>query len=123
MTGLERVTSRRAWFVPDFTVWGQPSLGEHEYLALEEVNAGVSIYYGTASIGENTQEVLYSQLTDHRGNALPEVIESARVFVRPKASNTAFVVGRETENRFKIAHDVDATGPVLVDLWIVELGA
>jgi len=122
MTGLERITSRRAWFVPDFSVWGQPSLGEHEYLAVEEIDATVSVYYGTASIGESTQEVLYGQLTDHRGNALPTVIESPRVFVRPKGSSAVFVVGQETENRFKIAHGADATGPVLVDLWIVELG-
>lgn len=122
MSGWERLTSRRAWFVPDFTVWGQPSLGEREYLALEQVGAVRSIYYGTASVGESDQEVLFGQLSDHRGNALPGSLESPRVFVRPRGSTPAFVVGQETPDRFKIAHDPDASSPVTVDLWIVELG-
>ena len=122
MAGLERLTSRRAWFVPDFTVWGQPSLGEHEYLALEQVGPTWSVYYGTAAVGESDQEVLFSQLTDHRGNSLPGSISSPRVQVRAKESESAFVVGQETSDRFKIAHDITAAGPVIVDLWIVELG-
>ncbi|MEW5795791.1 MAG: hypothetical protein AB1772_05470 [Candidatus Zixiibacteriota bacterium] len=122
MPGLERILSRRTWFVPDFAVWGQPSLGEHEYLALEQVGATWSVYYGTAAIGESDQEVLFSQLTDHRGNALPGSIKSPRVLVRAKGSESAFVVGQETSDQFKIARDMSAPGPVVIDLYIVELG-
>lgn len=122
ITGLERVTSRRAWFVPDFVVWGEPSLAEHEYLALETVDGTQSIHYGTASIGESDQEVLFSQLTDHRGNLLPGNLSAPRVFVRPKQADPAFVVGSESADRFKIAHGTAVEGPVTVDLWIVELG-
>ena len=122
MVGIELVTSRRVWFVPDFSVWGQPSLGEHEYLALEEVDTTLSIFFGTAAIGENSQEVLFSQLVDHRGNALPASLESPRVFIRPKDGTPAFVVGAEGSDRFKIAHAADAPAPTTVDLMIVELG-
>ena len=122
MAGWERLTSRRTWFVPDFTVWGQPSLGEHEYLALEKIGSDRSIYYGTASIGESQQEVLFSQLSDHRGNSLPAQLASPRVFVRGKGASPAFVVGCETADRFKIARDSATVGPVIVDLWVVELG-
>jgi len=108
--------------VPDFSVWGQPSLGEHEYLALEQVDSNWSIYYGTASIGENSQEVLFSKLVDHRGNTLPVNLESPRVFIRPKDGTPVYVVGNEGTDRFKIAHDADAAGPITVDLMIVELG-
>jgi len=122
MMGLELVTSRRVWFVPDFSVWGQPSLGEHEYLALEKVDSTWSVYYGTASIGECSQEVLFSQLTDHRGNSLPGSLESPRVFIRPRDHTPVFVVGHEGADRFKVAHDANAAGPITVDLMIVELG-
>ena len=122
MVGWERLTSRRTWFVPDFTVWGQPSLGEQEYLALEKIGSTRSIYYGTASIGESQQEVLFSQLTDHRGNSLPSQLESPRVFVRVKGSDPAYVIGSEMADRFKIARDASASGPIPVDLWVVELG-
>jgi hypothetical protein len=122
ISGWERLNSRRTWFVPDFAVWGQPSLGEHEFLALEKIGSTRSIYYGTASIGDSQQEVLFSQLTDHRGNTLPASIESPRVFVRVKGGTSAFVSGSEATDRFKIARDAAADGPVTVDLWIVELG-
>ncbi len=122
ITGLEKVLARRAWWIPDFSVWGEPSLGEHEYLALEKVGAAWAVLYGTAAIGESDQEVSFSQLSDHRGNSLPATIKSPRVFVRPKGSAAVFVVGREADDRFKIAHDPQADGPVSVDLWVVELG-
>jgi len=122
MSGWERVTAHRTWFVPDFAVWGQPSLGEHEYVALEKIGSTRSIYYGTASIGESQQEVLFNQLTDHRGNTLPSQLESPRVLVRPRGSETAFVVGCESPDRFKIARNADTAGPLTVDLLIVEMG-
>jgi hypothetical protein len=114
--------THRSWFVPDFSVWGLPSLGEHDFLALEKVDSTWSVYYGSASIGESDQEVLFSQLTDHRGNSLPSSLKSPRVFPRPKGSETAFVVGTEASDRFKIARDPETNGPVTVDLLVVEMG-
>jgi len=101
---------------------GQPSLGEHEYLALEKIGSTRSVYYGTASIGESQQEVMFSQLTDHRGNSLPSQLDSPRVFVRVKGSAPVYVIGCESTDRFKIARDSSASGPITVDLWVVELG-
>ena len=122
MTGLERIIAKRSWFVPDFSVWGEPSLGEHEYITTEEVDSIRSVGYGTASIGQADQEVLYNQLTDHRGNSLPDNLESPRVFVRPRDANPVFVVGRESTDRFKIAQGSSGAGPTTVDLWVVEFG-
>ena len=122
MTGLERIIAKRGWFVPDFAVWGEPSLGEHEYVSLEQVDSIWSIGYGAASIGQADQEVLFSQLTDHRGNTLPDNLESPRVFVRPRNDTPVFIVGRESADRFKIAQGSSDTGPTTVDLWVVEFG-
>ena len=122
ISGLERVTTRRAWFVQDFAVWGLPSLGQRDFLALEEVGSTRSVYYGSASIGESEQDVLFSQLVDHRGNGLPSSLKSPRVIPRAKGSEAVFVVGKELPDRFKIARDPGADSPVTVDLLIVEMG-
>ena len=122
MIPVERVLARRIWFVPDLVVWGTPSLGEQDYLAVEVVDGVKSIYYGTAPLGQSDQEVLYSELTDHRGNHLPSELSSPRVFIRPKTTTSAFVVGQETSERFMVARDPEADGPVTVDLTVVEYG-
>jgi len=120
--GLERVLARRAWFVPDLVVWGTPSLGEQDFLVMEEVDGVKSIYYNAAPLGQSEQEVLYSELTDHRGNHLPAQLASPRVFIRPKSATPTFVVGQETNERFMVARDPEADGPVTVDVTVVEYG-
>jgi hypothetical protein len=120
--GLERVLARRAWFVPDLVVWGTPSMGEQDFLITDTVDGVKTVYYGSAPLGQSEQEVLYCELTDHRGNQLPDELASPRVFIRPKSATSAFVVGMETSERFVVARDPDADGPVTVDLTVVEYG-
>jgi len=122
MTCLESIIAKRSWFVSDFAVWGEPSLGEHEYVSLEQVDSTWSVGYGATSIGQADQEVLFNQLTDHRGNTLPDNIESPRVFVRSRNATPVFIVGRESSDRFKIAHTSSDAGPTTVDLWVIEFG-
>jgi len=122
LTGIERVTARRVWFVPDFVVWGLPSLGEHDYLAIEKVGAVQSVFYGSATVGQVEQEVSFEQLVDHRGNHLPSSLGAALVVPRSRGSEAVFVVGRESSSGFKIARDPASDNPVTVDLLIVELG-
>ncbi|RKX22969.1 MAG: hypothetical protein DRP45_10975 [Candidatus Zixiibacteriota bacterium] len=122
ISGLERVTARRAWFVPNFVVWGLPVLGEHEFVVLEDIDSTYSIHYGSTSIGQSDQEVSFDQLTDHRGNSLPMSLASPRVFPRAKGSEPVFVVGKEAASSFKIARDPDCEGTVTVDLLIMEMG-
>lgn len=119
---IGKIMARRSWFVPGFSVWGLPSLGEYDLLTRQEIDGAWSLYYGSVSIGESDQEVLYSQLTDHRGNTLPSSMKSPRVFPRAKSGDPVFVVGTEASDRFKIAREPQATGPVIVDLMVVEMG-
>ena len=62
MNSLPLVTSRRVWFVQDLAVWGLPSLGEHDYLLLENSTSGSSVFYGSAVLSEASQEVIFSDL-------------------------------------------------------------
>ena len=120
-SGIHAVPSRRVWFVEDFLVWGLPGLGESEFLVSESHNGVTSVLFGGATIGGPSQEVLFSQLSDHRGNILPSTIDNPRIILRPKEPRTAFVVGRESESSFKIARDPEAGGPVTVDMLVIEL--
>lgn len=121
-TGIEKVTARRAWFVPNFVVWGLPVWEEVEFLTAEKVGSDETVLYGSLDIGGTAQQVAFSDLTDHRGNQLPSTIASPRVIVRRRSAEAAFVISEESEANFKIARDPDAAGPVTVDLLVVELG-
>ncbi len=121
-TGFERVTARRVWFVPTFVVWGLPAWDVVEFLTVEKIGPNEAVLYGSLDIGGTAQNVTFSDLTDHRGNQLPSAIASPRVIIRPRSSDTAFVIGQESQTNFKIARDPNASGPVTVDLLVVEMG-
>jgi len=123
ISGLEKVKSHRLWFVPEFGAWGLADWSEVAFLVAEEIQSTTSVLYGAVDIGDASQQVTFGDLTDHRGNHLPATIDAPRVFVRPRSAESAFVVGEESNQGFKIARDPDASGPVTVDLLIVEMGA
>ncbi len=122
ISGLERAKSHRIWFVPEFSAWGLAGWSEIEFVVQEQVQSTTSVLYGAIDIGDVAQQVTFANLTDHRGNPLPQSLSSPRVIVRPRSVETAFVVGEESTEGFKIARDPDASGPVLVDLLIIEMG-
>ncbi len=123
LSGLDRAQSRRMWFVPEFEVWGLSEWGTADFLILEQIGSESTIGYGSHSLGGDAQAVVFEDLTDHRGNRLPDTIDAARVIVRPRSSQNVFVVGDESETGFKLARDSNATGPVTADLLIVEMGS
>jgi hypothetical protein len=122
LTGYHLATARRLWFIPDFVVWGLPSLGDLEFLTHETVDGTASVHFGSASIGDSQQVVHYHDLTDHRGNALPQTLNQARVLPRARGARQAYVVAEESGDSFRIARPSDSDGPVTTDLLILELG-
>ena len=122
ISALTRVTSRRVWFVPHFGVWGAPDWSDVDYLAVEEIDSVKSVMFDRVSIGESTQSVKFCDLIDRRGNSLPDSIANPVVVARPRTSDAVFVVGEETSEGFKIARSSASSGPVTVDLMIIELG-
>ena len=122
IAGLERVKSRRVWFVPGFVVWGLSSAGEIAFITTESVGGTTSVLYGETSVGQADQEVLYKDLTDFRGNKLPDEIESPRVMPRSRSEHVTFVAEPETNSSFKIARDPEGPATVTVDLMIMEMG-
>ncbi len=122
ISGYEKITSRRVWFVPNFVVWGLPPLETIHYLTQQLVGSTRSVFYGSTLISDGEQEVSFDSLIDHRGNNLPSGVKSPRVFPRAKSDYEAFVIGRESSEKFKIAHTSDTAAPISVDLLIMEMG-
>lgn len=121
MAGLEKILAKRAWFVPEFTVWGLPGFGEKEFLIIEQIGSTKTVLFGLFDIGGVEQDVSFDQLTDHRGNPLPAAIASPLVLTRAKGPASPFVIGRENSTGFKIARPSDTTSPVQTDLLVMEL--
>ena len=116
------VNSRRIWFVPDVTVWGMPNLGDVQFLVEELIDGTTSVLFGSAAVVPGEQEIDFDQLIDHRGNYLPASIKTPRVLPRGRDKHAVFIVGQESNERFRIARDPDAPGTVTTDLLIMEMG-
>ena len=122
ISGLEQVAAHRIWFVPNFIVWGVPGLDDIELLVVEHTSSGDAVGFSSITVEGASQDVLYADLTDHRGNQLPASVSSPRVIPRTHEAKQAFVVGAESAASFRIARDPDAPGPLTADLLVVEMG-
>lgn len=123
MSIRENILVRRAWFVPGLAVYGLPSADTVGYLVVQRHGAEATVFHAEARTGESSQVVPFASLTDHRGNPLPESINTPRVIIRPRSAETAFLTREESNREFAIARDPETTGPVTVDLLIMEMGA
>ncbi|MFH2050150.1 MAG: hypothetical protein ABIJ12_11945, partial [bacterium] len=92
-------------------------------LILEQTGSDKAILYGQAGVGDGSQSVAFSDLTDHRGNTLPDSINSPRIIVRSHGENAVFIVGTEKSSSFKIARDPESENNVTVDLMVIEMGS
>lgn len=122
LPGLERIKSHRVWFVPNFVVWGLAGSAEIHFLTTEHVGDDTAVLFNAVDVGDAAQSVSFGDLADHRGNGLPASIAAPKIIVRNKSAHTAYIVGEESAEGFKVARDPNAAEPVAVDLLIIELG-
>jgi hypothetical protein len=122
MDTMSYLRGRRLWVVADILVWGTANAAEFHFLGVENIAGQTRVNYGSVLLGGGTQELLFADLVDFRGNHLPAAINQPKVFVRARSANQAFVMGEESASGFRIARDGAAPGPVRVDLFIYEMG-
>lgn len=122
MTGYALANTKRSWYIPNLNVYGTIGWGEFEYLLAENVNSVISVLFDAVSIGDNSQQILYSNLIDHKGNYLPQSLVNPKIIVKQKSDNTAYIVGEESSTGFKIVRSEQSSNPVSVDLYIIEMG-
>ena len=78
---LAYLRGRRAWLVENLSVWGSDSEAEFLMALAETVGSDTRLGFWQISLGGQSQEILFSSLTDNRGNNLPETIKSPAVVV------------------------------------------
>ena len=122
LSGYALAAAKRSWYVPDINIWGTAGWGVFEYLLVENVNSTKSVLFDTTSIGDSSQVLYFDDLIDHKGNQLPQTIKNPKVFLKPKTEERAYVIGDESSTGFKLVRNSDSRSPVLVDLYIVEMG-
>lgn len=121
MRTLDYLRGHRIWFVPSFSVWGESDAVELFYLGLEEIEGDKRVSFGSTTLGGRAQDVFYSDLVDFRGNRLPSVLNSPKIIIRAQSPWNGFIVNQESNSGFRIARDSAASGPILTDLFIIEM--
>ncbi len=119
---LDYLRGRRTWVVPNFVVWGDWSWASFFLLYTEFGESSKRVILAKKNLGGLDQMVNFSNLSDFRGNQLPETIQNPKVIVLPKNEVNCFVVGKEMETGFRIAKSSEIGKTGLVDLMIVEMG-
>lgn len=117
------LTGRRAWYVPDVSVWGDLAAQTVDTIGTETDDNATRVVFYQFNVGGQAQEIPYASLTDHRGNQLPDSIERPVVIIIPRNSVSVAVVGQPTDVTCRLAKAEPGAEDGLVDLWIVEAGA
>lgn len=118
---LNYLKSKRIWAVPGVTVFG--TLGAVQLLLLrsEVTPSAKRVVFETAVLGGVEQVLFYKDLTDFRGNKLPQKLKNPKVAVLPKTAVAAIVAGLEGDELFRLAK-TSGTDNALADLLIIEMG-
>lgn len=118
---LNYLKSKRIWAVPGVSVYGVLGAVELLFLRAEITPASKRIIFETAVLGGVEQVLFYQDLTDFRGNKLPQKLKSPKVIVLPKSAVGAVVAGGEGDELFRLAKTAGVDN-ALVDLLIIEMG-
>ncbi len=118
---LNYLKSKRIWSVPGVTAFG--TLGTVELLLLrsEATPSSKRMVFETVVLGGTEQVLFYKDLTDFRGNKLPQKLKNPKVVALPKSASGVIVAGSEGDELFRLAKTSGTEGAP-VDLLIIEMG-
>lgn len=119
---LAYLRGRRAWLVENYNVYGSDAELEIYSAICESINATEQIGFKRLGLGGWRQEVYFSDLTDNKGNSLPDQIKQPAVVVMPRSSAGAHIKYVLGQAGFVIARSSDESATTTVDLLIFETG-
>jgi len=119
---LAYLRGRRAWMVENLSVWGADDELELFTAITETVNGSRRVGFKRVGLGGWRQEILFSDLTDRRGNNLPEEISQPAIVVLPRSVQGAHIKTVQGNSGFVIARSDDQKATANVDLLIFETG-
>ncbi len=118
---FDYLTGNRKWLIRDHVVWGDSGTFDLAMLATEQGVSEKRLILIRELCGEQAQVVEFADLTDHRGNSLPESIASAEIIIIAKNEMAAHVVGSVGETSFRLAKSSGSAQDAIVDLLIMEM--
>jgi hypothetical protein len=119
---LSYLLGRRMWAVPSVNVWGSLSNFNAELLLTESMAGSKRILFGWFPVGGEVQRIQFGDLTDNKGNLLPEELSNPKVVVLPRGEIGVVVSGTETSKSFTLARAVATDQVAVCDLLIMEMG-
>ena len=120
-TTIDYLKSNRKWLVKNHLVWGDSETFEADMILTEYVAGDERIVFSREFTGETAQTVNFKDLTDHRGNYLPEKINNPAVLIVPRNLVRSFILGSVGEKSFRISKETGLLSSSLVDLLIMEM--
>ena len=119
---LTDLTSRRAWYIPGLSVWGDLQTQTIDAIGTETDDASSRVDFYRFTVGGQAQDFPYALMTDHRGNHLPLSIDHPVVIIIPRNAVAVAVVGRPSDVACRLAKTITCAEDGQVDLWIIEAG-
>lgn len=119
---LTYLLARKMWLVPGVVVWGDLANFETEFIITENAGAAKRILHSRCLLGGSAQTVAFADLTDHRGNKLPQTILNASVVAIPRGNVGVILQGNVAPDSFRLARVTPSTQAVTADLLIIEMG-
>ncbi len=119
---LSYLLGKKMWWVAGISVWGSTSAFEPQFVVTETECSAKRLVHTRVALGGSVQQLEYGDLTDVRGNKLPELLVNPRVLPVAKGDIPVLVQGSEGEKSFILAKAVSTSQVAAVDLLIVEMG-
>lgn len=119
---LSYLLGRKMWWVSGINVWGTTASLAPYFVITETEGSSKRIVHTGVAIGGSAQLLEYKDLTDIKGNALPEELTNPRVVALPKGSGGVVVQGSEGTKSFALARTEPNSQIATVDLLIIEMG-
>ena len=121
-TTLTHFNARRAWLVRDLNVWGSLHAETLHALATEVDDTATRVVFTELALGGDLQEIAFGSLTDHRGNTLPETLDTPVIIPIAKNEVPTAVIGQPGPTSFRLAKTTSVPDDAQIDLWIIEAG-
>lgn len=119
---LSYLLGRKMWWVSGVNVWGSVAAFSPSLVITETEGASKRIVHATIALGGSVQQFDYGDLSDIKGNKLPELLTKPRVIPIPRTDIPVVVQGTAGEKSFALAKASQTSQVATVDLLIIEMG-
>jgi hypothetical protein len=118
---FDYLTGNRKWLIRDYAIWGDSGALDIAMLATETDDSSKRVIFNCETTGGLAQIVEFTDLIDHRGNRLPDIIHNPAIIIISKSNSLGFLIGASGPTSFRIARVPGTVADSIVDLLIMEM--